>query len=104
MGKECRSRRECQSFSLYFLEVTTLEQTEKQETVQQQAKSRPKRKSKRTVTKPQGYKEFETLAKEILEAEGVSYFEWLHEKHQEIILNFNLSNQKEIAELAREEE
>jgi hypothetical protein len=70
----------------------------------QYKKTKPKRKNKRGQAKPVGFKEFETLAKEILEGEGVSYFEWLHKKHQEIILNFNLSNQKEIAELAKEEE
>lgn len=58
---------------------------------------------RKNLIKPKGFQEFEELAKEILEGEGISYFYWLHEKHQEIILDFTLSNKKEIAELAKED-
>lgn len=63
-----------------------------------------KRKPRKSNAKPSGFREFEMLAKEILEGEDISYFEWLHKQHQEIILDFNLSNKKEIASLAREDE
>lgn len=55
-------------------------------------------------TRPPNFRDFETLAKGILEGQGISYFEWLHEKHQGIILDFNKSNKKEIATLAKEGE
>lgn len=61
---------------------------------------KPKVKKRKTPAKPTGFRDFETLAKGILDAEGVSYYEWLHQQHQEIILSFNLSNKKEIANLA----
>lgn len=57
---------------------------------------------KRKPGKPVGFKEFETLAKEILEANDGSYYEWLHKQHQEIILNFNVHNQKQITEVANQ--
>lgn len=57
---------------------------------------------KRTNVKPDGFQEFEQLAKNIMDGQGVSYFEWVHQKHQEVVLNFNLTNKDEIAELAKE--
>lgn len=70
-----------------------------------QGNEKPKqRRRKRSNAKPQGFAEFENLAKEILDGQDVSYFEWLHSKHQDVVLNFNLSNKNEIAELAREVE
>lgn len=59
---------------------------------------------KRVRAKPDSFHEFEQLAKEIIEGQGKSYYEWLHSKHQEIVLNFNLLNKKEIAELAKDGE
>lgn len=59
---------------------------------------------KRSNAKPNGFQEFEQLAKNIIEGQGDSYFEWLHKKHQDVVLEFNLSNKKEIAELAKEGE
>src|SRR5699024_428567 len=59
---------------------------------------------KRRPVKPEGFKEFEALAKGIIEAEGSSYFEWLHKQHQDIILNFNVSNQKQITNVAKKGE
>ncbi|MTW87036.1 hypothetical protein F3157_15420 [Virgibacillus dakarensis] len=60
--------------------------------------SRPKKKK---PVKPASFKEFEALAMEIVEANGGSYYEWLHKQHQEIILNFNVHNQKQITEVAK---
>lgn len=65
----------------------------------------PKRKkAKRSSTKPAGFQELEELTKDILDGQGKSYFEWLHEKHQEVVLKFNLLKKEEIAILAQEEE
>lgn len=65
----------------------------------------PKRKrAKRNNTKPAGFQEFEQLAKDILDGQEKSYFRWLHEKHQEVVLTFNLKKKEEIAILAQEEE
>lgn len=64
--------------------------------------TKPKRKKKRSNVKPEGFQEFEALAKGILEGQDLSYFEWLHKKHQEVVLHFNLSNKDFIAEMARE--
>jgi len=63
---------------------------------------KPERPQKKKPTKPTGFKEFETLAKEILEANDGSYYEWLHKQHQDIILNFNVHNQKQITEVANQ--
>ncbi len=60
------------------------------------------KKRKVTNSKPSQFREFEKLAKSILEGKGISYFEWLHEKHQELINDFNVENMKKISELARE--
>lgn len=60
------------------------------------------RSTKKKSTKPSSFKEFETLAKEIVEANGCSYYDWLHKQHQEIILNFNVHNQKQITEVAKQ--
>lgn len=64
--------------------------------------AKSKRKKKRSNIKPEGFQEFEELAKGILEGQDLSYFEWLHKKHQEVVLHFNLSNKDIIAEMARE--
>ncbi|TFJ91556.1 hypothetical protein [Lentibacillus salicampi] len=66
-------------------------------------KASSSKRSRRPV-KPEGFKEFETLAKGIIEADGSSYYEWLHERHQDIILNFNVSNQKQITNVAKKGE
>ncbi|UOQ83993.1 MULTISPECIES: hypothetical protein [Bacillaceae] len=60
------------------------------------------RSKKKKLAKPAGFKEFEALAMEIVEANGGSYYEWLHKQHQEIILNFNVHNQKQITEVAKQ--
>lgn len=66
--------------------------------------AKPKRKKKRLNVRPEGFQEFEALAKGILEGQDASYYEWLHKKHQEVVLHFNLSNKDFIAEMAREVE
>src|SRR5699024_7767018 len=63
------------------------------------ASKKPSRSKKKKPAKPTGFKEFETLAKEIVEANDGSYYEWLHKQHQEIILNFNVHNRKQITEV-----
>ncbi|HLS08113.1 hypothetical protein [Lentibacillus sp.] len=70
------------------------------ETLKKESSSKRKRKP----VKPEGFKEFEALAKGIIEADGSSYYEWLHERHQDIILNFNVSNQKQITNVAKKGE
>lgn len=66
------------------------------------ASKKPSRSKKKKPAKPTGFKEFETLAKEIVEANDGSYYEWLHKQHQEIILNFNVHNRKQITEVAKQ--
>ncbi|ASK61370.1 hypothetical protein CFK37_03875 [Virgibacillus phasianinus] len=61
---------------------------------------KPSTKKNRKPSKPEGFKEFESLAKGIIESDGNSYFEWLHEKHQEIILEFNVQYRKQVTEVA----
>lgn len=60
------------------------------------------RKKPTKPAKPASFKELEALAKEIVEANEGSYYEWLHKQHQEIILNFNVHNQKQITEVAKQ--
>lgn len=66
-------------------------------------KNKTNRKKKRLNSKPNGFNESLQFAKEILESKGISYFFWLHEKHREIILDFTLSNKKEITEIIKED-
>lgn len=66
------------------------------------APKKSSRSKKKTPVKPTDFKELEALAKEIVEANGGSYYEWLHKQHQEIILNFNVHNRKQITEVAKQ--
>jgi len=66
------------------------------------AAKKPSQSKKKKPAKPTGFKEFETLAKEIVEANDGSYYEWLHKQHQDIILNFNVHNRKQITEVAKQ--
>lgn len=59
-------------------------------------------KRKKKNTRPPQFREFEKLAKSILEGKGVSYYEWLHKKHQEVINNFNVENMNKITQIAKE--
>lgn len=79
--------------------VDTLKDKEKHSPDSQRKASRSKKKK---PAKPTGFKEFEALAKEIVEANGESYYEWLHKQHQEIILNFNVHNRKQITDVAKQ--
>src|SRR5690625_7171519 len=81
-------------------QAKTLEGSKKQSMA---ASKKPAGSKKKKPAKPTGFKEFETLAKEILEASDGSYYEWLHKQHQDIILNFNVHNQKQITEVRSEE-
>ena len=78
--------------------LETLKEKEKLSPDSQKKASQSKKKK---PAKPTGFKEFEALAKEIVEANGGSYYEWLHKQHQEIILNFNVHNRKQITEVAK---
>lgn len=62
------------------------------------------KKKRKKPAKPDSFKEFESLAKQIIQSNGGSYYEWLHEKHQEIILNFSVSNRKQISKIVGEGE
>lgn len=62
------------------------------------------KKNAKKLTKPEGFKEFESLAKGIIEANDRSYYQWLHEKHQDIILDFNVKNRKQVTEVAKKGE
>ncbi|WP_010529063.1 hypothetical protein [Lentibacillus jeotgali] len=73
------------------------------DTTETSKKASSSKRSRRPV-RPEGFKEFEALAKGIIEADGSSYYEWLHERHQDIILNFNVSNQKQITNVAKKGE
>jgi len=61
-------------------------------------------KRRQSKAKPEGFAEMETLVKEIFEAQGQSYFEWLYQQHQALIFEFNLENKGMIASLAKERE
>lgn len=76
----------------------TLKTNKKNTTTASQKTSRSKGRKR---AKPTGFKEFEVLAKEIVEANDGSYYEWLHQQHQEIILDFNINNKKRISEVAK---
>lgn len=76
----------------------TVKTNRKNTTVASQKTERSKRRKR---AKPNGFKEFEVLAKEIVEANDGSYYEWLHQQHQEIILDFNINNKKRISEVAK---
>ncbi|HLR69014.1 MAG TPA: hypothetical protein VK105_18170 [Virgibacillus sp.] len=80
-------------------QAKTFEATKKQPSTSSKKSASYKKKK---LTKPAGFKEFETLAKEILGANDGSYYEWLHKQHQDIILNFNVHNQKQITEVANQ--
>lgn len=80
-------------------QVETLKVKEKHSPDSQKKASQSKKKK---PTKPTAFKEFEALAMGIVEANGDSYYEWLHKQHQEIILNFNVHNQKQITEVAKQ--
>jgi len=68
------------------------------------AKNQQPKKRKRINTRPKDFKDFEVLAKTILENKEMSYFEWLHEQHEKLVLDFTVANQKEIAELVRKDD
>lgn len=49
--------------------------------------------------KPSGFGETEKLAKNLMNAKGDSYFQWLHNQHKDIILNFTLENQDKMKDI-----
>ncbi|MEY2373388.1 hypothetical protein [Lysinibacillus capsici] len=64
----------------------------------------PSERKRQSKVKPEGFAETEALVKEIFEAQGQSYFDWLHQQHQALILEFSLENKGMIASLAKERE
>lgn len=60
--------------------------------------SLPKKQKKVVNTKPTNYKETEQLAKKMLNANGINYYEWLDEKHKEAIFDKMLKNQEAIVD------
>lgn len=82
-------------------ETQTLKGKEEKKNTPNAPKKSSRSKEKKPA-KPTGFKEFEALAKEIVEANDGSYYEWLHKQHQEIILNFNVHNRKQITEVAKQ--
>lgn len=68
-----------------------------------EGKKKPKQRRK-PDKRPDGFQQYEDLVKDIFDGQNKSYLEWLHQKHQEEVLAFNLSNRKEVAALAREGE
>lgn len=44
-----------------------------------------KRKTVRN-TKPDGFLDIEKMAKDLLNAKGINYYEWLHERHEKVVL------------------
>ncbi|MED4701705.1 hypothetical protein P9436_21955 [Lysinibacillus capsici] len=64
----------------------------------------PSERKRQSKVKPEGFADMEALVKEIFEAQGKSYFDWLHQQHQALILEFNLENKGIIASLVKEKE
>ena len=64
----------------------------------------PSERKRQSKVKPEGFADLEALVKDLFEAQGQSYFEWLHQQHQAQVLDFNLKNKGIIASLAKEKE
>lgn len=58
---------------------------------------------KNVHVKPDGFQDVDALVKDIFEGRDKSYYEWLHQKHLEVVIEFNLSNKESIASLAMKE-
>jgi len=82
-------------------QVQALKGNEEKKDISDAPKKKPSQSKKKKPAKPAGFKEFEALAKEIVEASDGSYYEGLHKQHQDIILNFNVHNQKQITDVAK---
>lgn len=56
---------------------------------QEEAVPKPKRPK---LQKPPTFKQVETAAKKILEAQGINYYDWIHEKHEALVNEVLLQN------------
>ena len=52
--------------------------------------------------KPDQFKEYEDAAKSILEAQGVDYYEWLHDQHKKLVESVVVTNPKLLGLLIEE--
>lgn len=68
-----------------------------QKTVKKQQENRKKKKVRNT--RPSGFNDVESLAKDLLNASGVNYFEWLDEQHKKVIFERTLENKDKIVDL-----
>lgn len=65
----------------------------------QENQSKSVQKRKRVVnTKPDNFKETEQLAKKMLNADGINYYEWLDKKHKEVVFDKMIKNQDVIVD------
>ena len=60
-------------------------------------RSKPKKPTVRN-TRPEGFKDMEDTVKDLLNAKGINYFEWLHELHKEEVNNIVAENREVIAQ------
>lgn len=60
--------------------------------------SLPKKRKKVVNSKPTNFKETEQLAKKMLNAHGINYYEWLDARHKEAIFDKMLKNQEAIVD------
>lgn len=53
-------------------------------------------------TKPSDFQEIQKAAKEILKAENVNYFEWLHKMHMDVVFKVISKNPEKVGLLVNE--
>ncbi|AMR88325.1 hypothetical protein [Bacillus thuringiensis] len=53
------------------------------------------------VQKPPTFKKMETAVKNILEAKGINYYDWLHEEHEKLVQETMLANVDSIGSLVK---
>ncbi|KFK76594.1 hypothetical protein DJ87_5291 [Bacillus cereus] len=70
-------------------------QEEGQGVVEVQRVKKPK------VQKPPTFKKMETAVKNILEAKGINYYDWLHEAHEKLVQETMLANVDSIGSLVK---
>lgn len=55
-----------------------------------------KQRKKVRNTRPSGFNDVESLAKDLLNASGINYYEWLDEQHKKVIFEETLQNKEKI--------
>lgn len=61
-------------------------------------------KPKRTVVRnqrPEGFNDIESMAKDLLNASGINYFEWLDKLHKQVVLDEVTKNKDVIVDLLK---